>query len=82
MNGLPCLDHDLGAVCERYRHHVRRAPSPLLVRLTALAGATVSLVASLLVYYGYDRTAAASSSRAAGAGAVARHQLPSSPSTA
>jgi NADH-quinone oxidoreductase subunit M len=31
---------------------------PLLVRLTALAGASVSLVASLLVYYAYDRGAA------------------------
>ncbi len=31
---------------------------PLLVRLTALTGATVSLVASLWVYYAYDRAAA------------------------
>jgi NADH-quinone oxidoreductase subunit M len=31
---------------------------PLLVRLTALAGASVSLIASLIVYYGYDRGAA------------------------
>src|SRR5712691_369067 len=31
---------------------------PLLVRLTALTGATVSLLASLWVYYAYDRAAA------------------------
>ena len=31
---------------------------PLLVRLTALVGASVSLIASLLVYYAYDRGAA------------------------
>ena len=28
---------------------------PLLVRLTALTGASVSLISSLLVYYAYDR---------------------------
>ena len=31
---------------------------PLLVRWTSLAGATVSLVASLWVYWAYDRSAA------------------------
>ena len=31
---------------------------PLLVRLTALAGATISLVASLWVYFSYDKSAA------------------------
>ena len=32
--------------------------SPLLVRLLSLLGATISLVASLWIYFTYDRTAA------------------------
>jgi len=59
MNGLPLLSimtwaPFVSAIVIMFAARHR----PLLVRLTALAGATVSLVASLLVYYGYDRTAA------------------------
>jgi NADH-quinone oxidoreductase subunit M len=59
MNGLPLLSIMTWApfvsaivimFCARHR--------PLLVRLTGLAGATVSLVASLVVYYEYNRATA------------------------
>ncbi len=59
MNGLPVLSimtwaPFVSAIVIMFAARHR----PLLVRLTALTGATVSLVASLWVYYAYDRAAA------------------------
>src|SRR5947207_6603412 len=59
MNGLPLLSimtwaPFVSAIIIMFAARHR----PLLVRLTALTGATVSLAASLWVYYAYDRAAA------------------------
>ena len=60
MNGLPLLSimtwaPFVSAIVIMFvaRHR------PLLVRLTALVGASVSLIASLWLYYAYDRSAVA-----------------------
>ena len=56
---------------------------PLLVRWTSLAGAAVSLVASLWVYWAYDRAAAGFQFHEEfAARAVARHLVPARASTA